>query len=70
MDYYFKYTSDPLQPSDKAICLFLTYQWSMCAPSSISFDGPNHNVNLPLNDVNILIHHPGKPTKTVKRKAS
>lgn len=69
IDYCFNHASDPLQQfGDQAICPFPTYQWSMGAPSCISFNGPNHNVNLSLNDVNTLIHHPGKPTKKVKRK--
>lgn len=71
IDNSFNHASDPLQQlSDQVICPFPTYQWSMSAPSGISFDRPNHNVNLPLNDVNIFIHHPGKPTKTVKRKVN
>jgi hypothetical protein len=40
----------------------------MGAPSGISFDGTNNNVNFSLNDVNILIHHPDKPTRTVEEK--
>lgn len=71
IDYCFNHTPDPLQQlSDQVLYPLPTYQWSMGAPSRISFDGPNHNANFPLNDVNIFIHHPGKPTETVKRKVS
>lgn len=36
---------------------WITYQWSMGAPSRVPLDGSNNNRNLPLNDVYILVHH-------------